>query len=279
MTVLVALVTGCSGTESTFDDAAPEAMPEPGFGHVHGLGVNPADGVLYAATHYGVWRVPTDGRPVRIADRYQDTMGFTVAGPDHFLGSGHPDPRENLPSHLGLIESRDRAETWKPLSLLGEADFHALEARHGRIYGYDSTSSTFMISSDGRTWQHLAQAGLLDFTVAPSQPDVVLGTSEQGLVRSDDSGGSFTPVAGAPRLAFIDWSQGGLYGVDATGVVWTSSDGGTRWERRADAGSQPGALIVTEDSQIFTATEDGIVTSTDAARTFTTVVNQSSGGG
>jgi hypothetical protein len=28
-----------------------------------------------------------------VADRFQDTMGFTVVGPDHFLGSGHGEQR------------------------------------------------------------------------------------------------------------------------------------------------------------------------------------------
>ncbi|MEX2658296.1 MAG: hypothetical protein WD232_01265, partial [Acidimicrobiales bacterium] len=32
-----------------------------GVSHVHGLGVNPGDGDLYAATHHGVFRIPDDG--------------------------------------------------------------------------------------------------------------------------------------------------------------------------------------------------------------------------
>ena len=276
---LGAALVGCSESEPTSGAGATESMPDPGFGHVHGLGVNPADGLLYAATHFGVWRIPTNGEPVRVADRYQDTMGFTVAGPDHFLGSGHPDLREDLPPHLGLIESLDAAQTWKPLSLLGEADFHALEVKHGRIYGYDATSSTFMVSDDGRAWQRLAVVALVDFTVSPSQPGVVVGTSEQGLVRSDDGGKGFAAVARSPRLVFIDWTTGGLYGVDASGVVWTSTDGGTAWERTGDLGSRPGALIVTEAGQIYAATEEGIVTSTDGARTFTEVVSYTIGHG
>jgi len=87
-------------------------------------------------------------------------MGFTVAGPDRFLGSGHPDLRENLPALLGLMESTDRGQTWHSLSLLGEVDFHAIEAKHGQVYGYDATSVTFLVSPDGRTWQRRAQVPL-----------------------------------------------------------------------------------------------------------------------
>jgi hypothetical protein len=63
----------------------------PGVAHVHGLGVNPSDGSLYVATHTGTFRIPEEGQAERIGASYQDTMGFTVAGPDRFLGSGHPD--------------------------------------------------------------------------------------------------------------------------------------------------------------------------------------------
>jgi hypothetical protein len=264
---------GCGQSDrSENQESGAPAAGDPGFGHVHGLGVNPADGVLYAATHYGVWRVAINGQPVRVADRYQDTMGFTIVGPDHFLGSGHPDLRERLPSHLGLIESRDRAETWQSLSLLGEADFHALEAKHGRIYGFDSTSSTFMVSGDGRTWQRLARLGLVDITVSPSDASVVLATAEQGVLRSDDGGKDFGAVSPAPRLVFIDWRPAGLYGLDAAGAAWASPDGGATWERRGELGSRPGALTVTDAGQLFAANEEGVVTSRDGGRTFSTVV-------
>jgi photosystem II stability/assembly factor-like uncharacterized protein len=265
---------GCGQSDRSGNEASDgPAAGDPGFGHVHGLGLNPADGVLYAATHYGVWRLPTNGGPVRVADRYQDTMGFTIAGPDHFLGSGHPDLREKLPSHLGLIESRDRAETWQSLSLLGEADFHALEPKHGRIYGFDSTSSTFMVSDDGRTWQRLASVGMADFTVSPSDSSVVFATTEQDLLRSDDGGKTFKAVSGAPRLVFVDWSDAGFYGLDAAGAAWATTDSGATWERRGELGSQPGALTVTDAGQLFAANEEAIVTSRDGGRTFSTVVS------
>ena len=50
---------------------------------------------------------PNKADPVRVADRYQDTMGFTVNGPNTFLGSGHPDfvADPDFPTRLGLIRS------------------------------------------------------------------------------------------------------------------------------------------------------------------------------
>src|SRR5207302_1327423 len=54
---------------------------DPGVSHVHGLGIDPADGTLYVATHYGTFRIPDRGPAQRVGASYQDTMGFTVAGP------------------------------------------------------------------------------------------------------------------------------------------------------------------------------------------------------
>ncbi|HLF76681.1 MAG TPA: hypothetical protein VJB57_04255 [Dehalococcoidia bacterium] len=95
--------------------------------HVHGLGVNPKDGALFAATHTGLFRI-VEGKAERVGDRYQDTMGFTIIGPDHFMGSGHPDVRDYTagkpPGLLGLVESTDAGLKWTPKSLLGRVGFH-----------------------------------------------------------------------------------------------------------------------------------------------------------
>ena len=150
-TALAAALTACTGSTTTNEVGTP-AVPDPGFGHVHGLGLNPGDDLVYAATHHGVFRL-TPGGPQRVADRYQDTMGFTITGPDAFLGSGHPDPRESGPPRLGLIRSGDRAQTWTSVALRGEVDFHSLSATGATVYGWDSTSSAVLRSDDdGATW-------------------------------------------------------------------------------------------------------------------------------
>ena len=102
---------------------------------MHGLGVNPSDDTLIVATHTGSFRLSADsGEPERIGDSYRDTMGFTVAGPDHFLGSGHPDVaglQAGDPTRLGLTESTDGGLTWAIQSLGDEVDFHGLAFAHG----------------------------------------------------------------------------------------------------------------------------------------------------
>lgn len=255
----------------------PPVEVETGVVHVHGLGVDPGDGLLYAATHSGLFRVPEQGRAERVANRAQDTMGFSIVGPGKFIGSGHPDFREDdvRPPLLGLIESDDRGETWDRISLHGEADFHALHAAHGNVYGYDATSQTFMVSEDRKDWDRRSQLPMADFAVDPTDPDTLLATTEQGVVRSADGGRAWTPVAGAPTLVVLSWAeQGQLYGVTPDGTVQRSEDGGVTWGERGSVGGEPEAITVDvrggEETLYVAASDRGIVASTDQGRTFTT---------
>jgi hypothetical protein len=91
--VVVVVLAGCGDADEP-SQHTPE-VSDPGPIHVHGLGINPADGALFVATHTGLFRAgPGERSAKRVVDRFQDTMGFTVTGPDRFLGSGHPDGRE-----------------------------------------------------------------------------------------------------------------------------------------------------------------------------------------
>lgn len=257
--------------------ALPPVEVETGVVHVHGLGVDPGDGTLYAATHSGLFRLPEQGRASRVANRAQDTMGFSITGPGQFIGSGHPDDREDdvRPPLLGLIASDDAGRTWDRLSLHGESDFHALHAAHGLVYGYDATSATFMVSSDRKQWDRRARLEMADFAVSPTDPETVLATTARGLARSVDGGRTFAPVAGAPVLVVLTWApQGQLYGVMPDGTVQRSADGGTTWGARGSVAEQPEAITVDtrggEEVLYVAAARRGVLSSRDGGRTFTT---------
>jgi hypothetical protein len=237
------------------------------LGHVHGLGVDPGTGDLYAASHYGLFRFPQSGQPARVGP-VQDVMGFTVVGPNHFLASGHPGPDQGGPSNVGLLESTDGGRSWQTLSLAGQADFHALTTSHGVIYG--SNAGQLMVSPDGTTWQTRARIDMADLAASPQEPDTLLATTEQGLARSTDGGRAFGPVAGVPLLLLITWSDGAsLIGLTPEGAVQVSEDGGTTWQQRGFAGAAPEALTASGD-KVHAVVEGKIVSSDDGGHTFRT---------
>jgi len=256
------------------------AVADPGPVHVHGLGINPADGALFIATHSGLYRVGEGEQSAeRVGDRRQDTMGFTVIGPDRFLGSGHPDIREaqekDLPPHLGLIESTDAGESWDAVSLLGEADFHVLRQAGERVYGYDSSNDRLLVSPDqGRSWETLERPGpIVDLAVAPSAPARIVTTSaggaEEGLFESRDGGRSWTRIGEAVGL--LAWpTPAQLYLLTGDGSVLASADGGRRFESRGTIGGEPAALVASEPRQLHVALHDGTIkTSNDGGATWT----------
>lgn len=262
------LVGGCES------DTRPDGQSHgehPDLAHIHGLGVNPKDGKLYVASHHGLFLVSGKGEPEQIAGRTQDFMGFTVVGPDHFLGSGHPGPGDGeQPPHLGLIESTDAGKTWKSLSLSGEADFHAMEAKHDRVYGFDSQTAQLMVSEDKKSWDKKAQLPLADIAVSPKDADEILATTEQGVQRSTDGGRNFAPIDGAPPLFFIDWASADrLVGVAPDGKVYVSGDGGKAWSQGGSVSGGPQAILALGESEVYVATEEAIYHSKDDGKSFT----------
>jgi photosystem II stability/assembly factor-like uncharacterized protein len=256
------------------DDGDRAAAADPGPVHVHGLGINPADKALYIATHTGLWRLPPGARePERIGESRQDTMGFTVVGPDHFLGSGHPD-NVRQPPLLGLIESKDRGQDWDPVSLLGEADFHVLRAVGSRVYGYDVTNARLMVSTNGgQAWTEHHPPPMIDLAPNPTSPTQVIASTEQGLLVSRDSGERWSPLGDGVGL--LAWpAPKALYLVDGAGDVLRSSDGGRRWTRAGQIGGQPAALIAATAQELYVAVhQGGIVRSRDGGRTWEAITS------
>ena len=269
--VLLLLVSaGCSSADTggTPESGAPgEPEQANGFGHVHGLGTNPADGSLYVASHVGVFRQSETGFE-RVADRWQDTMGFAVAGEDRFLASGHPDLREDRPNHLGLIESTDAAETWKSLSLEGEADFHDLEIAGDRLYGYDALSGTLMVTTDLTSWTDVLTAPLYDVEADPSDPESLVMTDQRGALMALRVGGQPRLVPHAPRLGILEWAEPRiLVGLGASGEVWVSTDSGSSWEQVGQVPGNPQAVTATGD-RWHAASDRGLFTSIDGGATW-----------
>lgn len=241
------------------------APVDPGPLHVHGLGINPADDALFIATHTGTYRLAPDSETAeRVGDSRQDTMGFTVVGPNRFLGSGHPDPQalrtQGLPPNLGLIESGDGGRTWSSISLLGEADFHVLRSNGDRVYAFDATNARFLVSRDrGRTWgPRPAPGGMIDLAVSPRRPSHIVTATDRGLFESRDDGRSWQGLSG--DVGLLAWpAPTSLLLVNGAGQVRSSATSGRRWTALGNVGGQPAAFLAQTAQELYVALHDGTV--------------------
>jgi hypothetical protein len=269
------LAVGLATLVSCGDDGEPEPLVSreldpntPSFVHVHGLGLNPGDGLVYVATHNGLYRLE-GGALELVGGRRWDVMGFTVRGPDHFIGGGHPSFSEirdgSYPPNLGFVESRDGGETWEILAMRGETDLHALVVHEGDVYAVDAHEGQLLASPDGSNWERLAALPAL--SLAADGADGLLATTELGLVHSSDGGRTWAGVAGAPPLVLVtSHADGGVWGVDAAGTVYRRQSGGG-WEQLGGLDGQSHALGSSAD-RVFAATDRGIYESVDG-RTWT----------
>lgn len=260
------LLAGCaSGSDKTAEGDRKASEME----HIHGLGVDPADGTLYAGTHYGLFRVPKSGNPSLVAGRVQDFMGFTVVGPRHFLGSGHPGEGQGGPSSVGLIESKDAGKTWKALSLSGEADFHSLDRVGGITYGLNSMTGQLMASRVGRTWDTRSSEAIADFAVNPKKPRTLVATTQQGPVISTDGGKTFEPLPAAPLVVLVDWAADGTLGAVAPdGAVYRSNDSGETWNSRGKLDGPPEAIHMESSKTMYAAANGKVWQSSDGGAAF-----------
>ncbi len=242
--------------------------------HVHGLGINPRNGSLFIATHTGMFKA-NEGqtKAQRVGENYQDTMGFTVVGPDRFLGSGHPDVRDKLPAFLGLIRSENAGRSWQPVSLLGKRDFHVLEASGSHVYGYGSDFETreqgFLVSEDdGKSWQERrVPEPLISLAIDPADPRRLVASGERAVFRSEDAGRTWTAMdAPAGLLAWTDR----VVTVDAGGTVHAAQRVGEQASSIGSIDGQPAALESGPDDDLYVALHDGTVKrSEDGGHTWT----------
>ena len=223
--------------------------------------MNPKDGALFIATHTGLFRVgPGERRPARVGDQSQDTMGFTVLGPDRFIASGHPEPGASAPPVLGLMSSRDGGRSWRSISLSGSADFHLLRAERRYIYGFEASSASLLVTKNGgHPWTIRKTPGpLVDFAVRPGSPRSIVAATESGLVTSGDAGRTWRRL-GRARAGLLAWPRRDrLYRLDAHSQLSVSSDAGRTWRSRGALDGQPAALTAHGDD-LYVALHDGTI--------------------
>lgn len=264
--VAALVLAACGGSSSDTGDEASTSQSSEALSHVHGLGVDPADGRVYVATHNGLYTVAKGQKPELVGDSGDDFMGFTVTGEKTFIASGHGAPDSDRPGNVGLIETKDTGRTWTSRSLSGEADFHSLDSAKGTVYGYEG--GRIRVSSDLKSWDDRATLEALDLAVSPAG-DKLLATTAEGVATSTDGGRTFGKGAG-PVQAFVSWpAEQSLFGISTSGKLSSSADSGRSWkELTAVPGGQPQALTAVNADHILAATMTGVYESRDGGRTF-----------
>jgi photosystem II stability/assembly factor-like uncharacterized protein len=272
------LLAGCStaGTSAPTEppaqatssgSAAPVQVDGAAWEHVHGLAL---DGQrLVVGTHQGLWGQDPGQKPVEVSDTAFDVMGLALDG-DRWLASGHPAAGQDAPPDLGLQASTDEGVTWAPVSLEGEVDFHRLVAAADTVMGMSAHDGTLLRSTDGgTTWDGLGTPALFDLAVDPAKPKTVVATTQQGPVRSTDGGITFTPIPDAPLVALLAWTNSTLYGLAPDGTLQASTDGGTTWEARGNAGSGQPAALAADGDTVVALTGSVVTQSSDGGASFT----------
>ncbi|MFD8352493.1 F510_1955 family glycosylhydrolase [Streptomyces coelicoflavus] len=263
----LSILVACGGGSSDTDESSAASTSSEALSHVHGLGVDPADGRAYVATHNGLYTVAKGQKPKLVGDRKDDFMGFTVTGENTFIASGHGAPGSGRPANVGLIETKDSGRTWSSRSLSGEADFHSLDSAKGTVYGYEG--GRVRVSSDLKNWDDRATLEALDLAVSPTG-DTLLATTAEGVVTSTDGGRTFRKGTGNVQ-AFVSWpAEKFLFGIDTSGKLSSSADGGKTWtELTTVPGGQPQALTAANADHVLAATTTGVYESRDGGKTFT----------
>lgn len=267
------LVTGCSTPPTpSAVRVAVDSLPSD---HVHAVAINPGDGKIYLATHQGLFRYGPTG-PEQVGPII-DLMGFSIAGPNHFYSSGHPGPGTNLPNPVGLLESVDAGKTWTPVSRQGQSDFHLLAASSAGIIGFDGA---LKFTTTGSDWRPLADLGIMPTALTASEDGtVILAATTDGVLRSNDSGRTWTSLTGTPPIMLLDWvSTDVIAGITAAGDLSVSADHGATWEIRGSVNTAPQAITADMKPngklRFLVATSTDLLESTDDGFTFTAISDQ-----
>lgn len=267
--LVIALAACAPATEPGASPSSPQRAGGLPSSHIHWLTVNSATDQVLLATHDGLFDVSK--QPAVKIGGANDLMGFTAGQePGVFYASGHPGAGSELPNPLGLLRTADGGKTWEQLSRQSESDFHAMTTTKSGIVAFDGALRT---SKDGKTWRTVSTAFAPAVLAAHSGGDTVLATTQDGIQRSTDGGTTWTAVKPGPVIQFAAFATAAeVAGAEPNGTVHYSTDAGITWTKKGRIDGDVMAIVATKgadgQTEIWAATQDGIVVSTDDGMTF-----------
>jgi len=222
------------------------------------------DQMLYCAAHDGLYRSEDGGRhwrQVLIGTVLTVALSPTFAD-DRVLFVGTAED--------GVLRSEDGGTDWSGVNA-GLLDLAALAVALSPRFGQDrtafaGTSTAFYRSRNGgRSWREvdlgLNEPAIQMLALSPRFDEdrlVLVGTEADGLLRSDDAGGSFetVPALAGRGISALTISEDGRAIVAAAGSeVFRSDDGGLTWRGLPEAPALvlSLALVADEGGQIVLA--------------------------
>ena len=207
--------------------------------HVHGVGLDPADGsILYIATHGDFYQSIDDGPPVKVDKVRADYMAFNappVPGVPLYA-SGHPATGGNT----GLIKSNDSGITWEHVSNVIEppVDFHAMaisKQNPETIIGFDSGARGLFKTIDaGKTWESIEYPEYISsLAISPDDSELIFAGTGNGIFKSDDGGKTWVHLDAYQDLAVFALAfddSGKLFASVKTFGIVQSDNLGKSWE-------------------------------------------------
>ena len=268
----IALLSACSanstvGTASSGVDTSSSraVQADQAMEHIHNLLLT--DSGLLLGTHQGLWLQQSTGSPVLVGTSRFDVMGLALTS-NGLIASGHPGTGEEQVNDLGVRGSGDQGKTWKNISLFGKVDFHRLVASGTTVMGVSAHDGALLRSDDsGKTWKTIPNPNLYDLAMDPTDPSIIVGTTQGGPIRSNDGGKTFVTIPSAPLIAFLSWDKARLVGVAPNGVVYESIDLGLTWRNIGKVPGEPSALTV-RGNEIALLAGSTVYYSSDSGATF-----------
>ncbi|HUA17935.1 MAG TPA: hypothetical protein VMB25_04265 [Bryobacteraceae bacterium] len=259
------------------------SIQDPEMQEITALTFDPADSkILYAGTPHLPWKTLDGGATWHsihtglIDDSDIFSIRVDPARPQLVLAS----------ACSGIYRSDSAGESWKKIQ--GIPGTHrrthviAQDPRSPETIFAGTTLGLFKSPDGGKTWRHLTFEQVNWMVFDPVDPRILyLATEHAGIWKSTDSGEDFRPVNEGfanHRLSQITSDGRRLYASSAYegeyGGIFVSADSGATWSLQANedalAGRNLNSLTAAPGSNgaLFAASEDAVLKSSDAGRTW-----------
>lgn len=182
-----------------------------------------------------------------------------------------------------VLRTTDGGEVWEPVEPLprGRGQTLLVLGPDAAMVGSTSTNGRQInVTTDGgRTWRNSTvtsggRDNVVDLAfVPPGSFFAVIASAMQnhgGVYRSDDGGRSWTAVVdGKEPLHAVAFSESGRNGVAAgVNVAYSTTDGGSSWQRVPAAGARYAAKFLDEDNVVAFGHDPAMLISSDGGRTW-----------